>query len=80
MLDLATVRQCLWNDWDPIGLNKLGGPDDEYDSYAPAILLMIEDGASVTEIAAHLFAIRSEVMGIEGPEHAAARALLALKV
>jgi hypothetical protein len=80
MLDLATVRQCLWNDWDPIGVSKLGGVDDEYDSYAPVVLRMIEDGATVQELAAYLFSVQSEQMGLEGPEHVAARALLALKV
>ena len=31
------VDRMLWEEWDPIGLNTKGGPEDEYRSYVPSI-------------------------------------------
>jgi len=78
-LDLERVKQTLWEDWDPIGVRAMGGPDDEYDSYAPTILCMLLSGAIEEELVAHLHAIETERMGLDGgqPVHAA-RVLLSL--
>jgi hypothetical protein len=78
-LDLERVEQTLWEDWDPIGVRAMGGPDDEYDSYAPAILRMLLYGVTEEELVAHLHAIETERMGLDGVQPVyAARALLSL--
>lgn len=79
-LDLERVEQVLWEDWDPIGVRDLGGPDDEYDSYAPTVLEMLLASATEEELVAHLHAIEVEQMGLDGAAlpHHAARALLKL--
>ncbi len=59
---------ALLNEWDPIGvvedLRERGLPLDEYESYAPGILRMLEQGARDDEIAAHMQFLVSEWMGL----------------
>jgi len=58
------VLACL-REWDPIGvLDGPGGPQDEYDSYAPGIVRMLDGGATDTEIFRHLKRIATEEMEI----------------
>jgi hypothetical protein len=78
--DLQRVEQALWEDWDPIGVRAMGGPSDEYDSYAPTILRMLLAGATEEELVVHLYAIETEQMGLGGGQrpYGAARALLRL--
>lgn len=74
------VKKALWEDWDPIGVRQMGGPDDEYDSYAPTVVRMLQAGASEDELVAHLHSIATDRMGLDvAPPHHAARALLQLK-
>jgi len=58
----------LLNDWDPIAVvPALGGgghPLDEYRSYAPGLLGMLNNGAGVTQVAAELARLASQVMGV----------------
>ncbi len=54
MNDFERIKLLLWSEWDPIGVNGWGGPEDEYDSYAPRVLRMAQEGASVEAIAAYL--------------------------
>lgn len=74
--NLRRVEQILWENWDPIGVNAMSGPSDEYDSYAPAVLRMLLAGVTEEELVAHLHAIETEQMGLDGVRpHHAARAL-----
>ena len=70
MSDLRRIQKIL-QQWDPIGviddLIESGLPPDEYDSYAPAILTMLKQGASVQDIASHLGQIQTVTMGLGGP-------------
>jgi hypothetical protein len=34
---LTNVKKILWQDWDPIGVNKSTEGEDEYDAYAQVI-------------------------------------------
>lgn len=34
------VREILWNNWDPIGVNNIA-PRDEYQSYVPEIFFLL---------------------------------------
>jgi hypothetical protein len=51
--------------WGPIGVEPgKAAPMDEYDSYAPHIVSMIEAGCTVEELASHLGALSSETIGV----------------
>src|SRR4051794_16289936 len=56
------VRELLFSDWDPIGVNGQG-PDDEYDSYAPGVARMLQAGADEAKLAAHLRQVQTNAMG-----------------
>ena len=78
-LNLRRVEQALWKDWDPIGVHAMGGPRDEYDSYAPTVLRMLLAGTTEEDLVTHLHAIETEQMGLDGARpYRAARALLRL--
>jgi hypothetical protein len=51
--------------WDPIGV-MIGedSPADEYDSYAPHIVSMVERGSSLAQLIAHLCHLRTEIIGL----------------
>ena len=51
--------------WDPIGVMDLEDPPlDEYDSYAPLIVAMVDRGCTVEELTSHLGHIQGTAMGI----------------
>jgi hypothetical protein len=66
--DLKTIQKIL-QQWDPIdvieSLKEDGIPPNEYDSYAPAILTMLMQGASVENITHHLGVIQKVSMGLD---------------
>ncbi|GAA4842994.1 hypothetical protein [Algivirga pacifica] len=45
------VDKILWDEWDPIGVNDYGGPDDEYRGYVPSIIKLLEENAYESKIA-----------------------------
>ncbi len=52
--------------WDPIGVageDSGHGTDDEYDSYAPEILELLQSGCSPETLTRHLLHIRLNEMG-----------------
>ncbi|MFC0878794.1 hypothetical protein ACE01N_19520 [Saccharicrinis sp. FJH2] len=60
----SEIDSILWHDWDPIGVNDYGGPDDEYRSYVPEIYKMLIDSKTELEIAKHLDCIVTDRMGL----------------
>lgn len=54
---LRMVRVVLLWAWDPIGVRGIPEAVDEYDSYAPAVLRMLETGASDRHIADYLTSV-----------------------
>lgn len=50
--------------WDPIGVRGIPEAVDEYDSYAPAVLQMLETGASDQQIADYLTSVVRDRMGL----------------
>ena len=48
-------------EWDPIGC---GVPDDEYDSYIPAIYQLMQLPASVERLADYLQEVETKSMGL----------------
>ena len=51
---IIAAAAVLRRDWDPIGGGQIDLPADEYLSYAPRIVGMLERGATDAEIAAEL--------------------------
>jgi hypothetical protein len=51
--------------WDPIGVEPgKVAPADEYDSYAPHMVSMVDGGCTVEELASHLGDLSSETLGV----------------
>ena len=65
------VRECLWRDWDPIGVNGFSEATDEYDAYAPTITAMLLDGADAYKVLEHLKRLETDSMGLS-PHHTTA--------
>ena len=72
------VAGILWEDWDPIGAAV---PADEYDSYVPDVVRLLQIGCSRETLVEHLGHTAREAMGCTIPELRLSRAadkLLAL--
>ena len=61
---IAEVDAVLWEIWDPIGVNHEPGTRDEYTSYAPEILELLDSGAPDAAIERHLGSLVTEQMGM----------------
>lgn len=58
------VRRAL-KGWDPLRiLRGCSLPESEYDAHAPGIVALIDRGATVEDVAAHLRSLRQEVIGV----------------
>jgi hypothetical protein len=69
----ARVRDLFRREWDPIGIAADDG-DDEYDTYADkAYVMLMDERASDSAIAAYLFNIATEHMGLFDHERLAER-------
>ena len=69
---IRAVAKTLRLEWDPIGHGQIDDlPADEYESYAPGVVGLIEREADDTEIADHLASIESTQMGLspQSQEH-----------
>ena len=65
MVRVARVQSILRR-WDPIGVRPGEiAPEDEYDSYAPHIVSLVERGSSVEQLAGYLAKLRTETIGVE---------------
>ena len=59
--------------WDPINVAPGAvAPSDEYDSYAPHIVSMVEGGCTIDDLASHLEHLCVQQMGL-GPSTAESR-------
>jgi len=57
--DVEAIRSVLMAEWDPIGC---GVPEDEYDSYIPAIYRLMQACASIDDLAAYLQEVETKTM------------------
>jgi len=82
----AKMRGILLHEWDPIGVAGIPEVEDEYDSYADRVYVMLMDErATVDVIAAYLLEVAATQMGLGFSAKLAdrtalvARALVALR-
>ena len=59
------IDKLLWEEWDPIGVNACGGLDDEYSSYVPSIIKLVEERADEFKIAKLLYQHANVNMGLQ---------------
>ena len=70
--NLSRLRDIGWDYWDPIGLLDDGEAweeksfADEYDTYLLRAASMLRHGQSDQDVAAYLFSIETEHMGLSG--------------
>jgi hypothetical protein len=69
------VATILWEDWDPIGAAV---PADEYDSYVPDVVRLLQDGASREALEDHLRRTAQEAMNCPVPDERVAAAVTRL--
>lgn len=82
----ARVREILFRDWDPIGINDDPDASRQYVRYADAAYVMLMDERAGSEaIARYLFGVAVELMGLRDIERQerlsqeAARILVSLR-
>lgn len=61
------VRESLWRDWDPIGVNEYPDARDEYDAYVGGVCSLLRSGADAHQIREHLKQIEIVTMGLSVP-------------
>lgn len=61
---LLAVREMLFREWDPIGVNGNELCRDEYNSYAPTICRLLREGADEHKVANHLSQLQRISMGM----------------
>lgn len=80
---LLAVRDVLFREWDPIGVNRNEMCRNEYDSYAPTICRLLREGVDEYKLAKHLSQQQMVSMGMsiidEELHRRVARRLLELK-
>ena len=63
----SMVRESLWRDWDPIGVNDCPEAHDEYDSYVGGVCSLLLSGADAHKLRQHLKRIETVTMGLSAP-------------
>lgn len=61
------VRDCLLNDWDPIGVNDTPAACDEYDNYVSGLCDLLKRGTDANKLRNHLVRIETINMGLSEP-------------
>jgi hypothetical protein len=56
------VKTVLLWAWDPIGVRGIEEATDEYDSYVPSVLELLERGSADEEVAQYLTSVEREQM------------------
>jgi hypothetical protein len=76
------VKEVLFREWDPIGVNSNTACSDEYDSYVSAIVRLLQAEADEYKITEHLRSLERVSMGLssanEERDHRIARKLISL--
>jgi hypothetical protein len=61
---LCVVKEILFREWDPIGVNDCEECRDEYDHYAAAIQKLLRAGADEFRLTAYLGRYQRQSMGL----------------
>ncbi len=61
---LIAVREVLFYEWDPIGINFEPLAINEYDSYASTICRFLREGADEHKIRNHLTNLQEKSIGV----------------
>lgn len=61
---LPVVRELLYREWDPIGVNQHPQCRDEYDGYAPELVRLLLSGADEHKLASRLAEFQRVSMGM----------------
>jgi len=62
------VKEILWREWDPIGINSNPACDGEYDSYVNTIVRLLQAGADGYKMSEHLSDLRRVSMGLSSTD------------
>jgi hypothetical protein len=62
---MDSIRQVLFQEWDPIGVNDNERVSDEYDSCIAPVYRLLAEGASAQAIAECLFKLEHD-LGVPG--------------
>jgi len=60
------IHDILIKLWDPIGIKNEPQAQNEYDSYIPAILQLVQVQATIETLASYLYGIETQWMGLRG--------------
>ncbi len=63
-INFMNIREVLLRYWEPIISNDFL-PDDEYDSYIPAIMNMLESDCATEQLSDYLLDVEENWMGVE---------------
>lgn len=58
------VDEVLHYLWDPVGVSHMPMARDEYQSYIPQVVALLNENASVEQIASYLNAVATKRMGL----------------
>ena len=61
---MKQIHDILWNDWDPIGVREIGGPEDEYDSYIGGVYRLLSEDSSEAKLLDHLHQMETDTIGL----------------
>jgi hypothetical protein len=62
------VKEILFREWDPIGINSDPACSDEYDSYVNTIVRHLQTGADEYKMTEHLSNLRRVSMGLNSAD------------
>ena len=62
------VKEILFREWDPIGINSNPACQDEYDSYVSAIARLLQAESDKYKITEHLSNLRRVNMGLSSTD------------
>lgn len=73
-MEKIRIVERILRRWDPIGVQPgRFAPEDEYDSYAPQIVSLVESGCTAEALTAHLESLSIETMGVGSNMRASAK-------
>ncbi|GGY88030.1 hypothetical protein GCM10007388_21810 [Pseudoduganella plicata] len=72
------VDEVLYYLWDPIGVSAVPSARDEYRSYVPQVVTLLEDDASAERVASYLNGVVTRRMGLTGNIEATLRVVAVL--